>query len=144
SAWLDREWGTSALEDGAVGWDWFALQLDDGRDLMVYRLRRADGSASPFSGGSLIGADGSRRALAVDDVQLSPRDHWTSAASGVRYPVAWRLVIPSEDLELTVSPVLDNQELDLAVRYWEGAVRVSGSSSGAPVAGRGYLELAGY
>lgn len=144
TAWLDREWGTSALEDGAVGWDWFALQLDDGRDLMVYRLRRPDGSSSPFSGGSLIDADGTRRELAVDDVQLEAVDHWTSGASGVRYPVAWRLAIPSEELSLSVRPVLENQELDLTVRYWEGAVRVSGSSRGVPLGGRGYLELAGY
>jgi predicted secreted hydrolase len=144
SAWLDREWGTSALEDGAVGWDWFALQLDDGRDLMFYRLRRADGSAIPYSGGSLIGADGSRRALAADDVRLEPTATWTSRASGVRYPVAWRLGIPSLDIELAVTPYLENQELDLTVRYWEGAVRARGTAGGAPVGGRGYLELAGY
>jgi predicted secreted hydrolase len=129
SAWLDREWGTSALEDGAVGWDWFALQLDDGRDLMFYRLRRADGA---------------RRALTVEDVRLEPTAAWTSPASGVRYPVAWRLAIPSEGIELVITPVIENQELDLTVRYWEGAVRARGTARGGALTGRGYLELAGY
>lgn len=143
-AWLDREWGTSALEDGAVGWDWLALQLDDGRDLMFYRLRRADGSASPFSGGSLIGTDGARRALALEDVRFEPTATWTSRATGVRYPVEWRVALPEERLELEIVPTLERQELDLTVRYWEGAVRARGTAQGEPIAGRGYLELAGY
>ncbi|MBN1237873.1 MAG: carotenoid 1,2-hydratase [Gammaproteobacteria bacterium] len=143
-AWMDREWSTSALTPDLEGWDWFALQLSDGRDLMVYRLRRRDGTASPYSGGSLIDADGARRRLDVEDFVLEPLDHWYSERTGTRYPVAWRLRLPDEDLQLEVRPYVDDQELDLSVRYWEGAVSVEGRSGSGPVTGNGYLELAGY
>lgn len=143
-AWMDREWSTSALGRDEVGWDWFALQLGDGRELMFYRLRRRDGTASPFSGGSLIEADGTRTALGAGDVSLEPLDYWASAASGARYPVAWRLAVRGGALDLTVRPWLRDQEIDLSVRYWEGAVKVEGSDGGRQVGGNGYLELVGY
>ncbi len=143
-AWMDREWGTSALSEGVVGWDWFALQLSDGSDLMFYRLRRNDGTAGPYSGGALIGADGRVQRLAASDVELEVLDRWTSPVSRAQYPVAWKLVLPRERLELEVTPYLPNQELNLSVRYWEGAVRVSGRMDGQPLSGNGYLELAGY
>ncbi len=60
---MDREWSTSALGADQVGWDWFALQLSDGRDVMIYRLRRRDGSIDPFSAGTIVGADGLARPL---------------------------------------------------------------------------------
>lgn len=141
-AWMDREWSTSALSPGVAGWDWFALQLDDGRDLMFYRLRLADGSASPFSGGSVVGRDGQRRPLSGDDVRLVPLRTWTSPTTRVRYPVEWELTVSSEDLDLTIAPRLDGQELDLAVRYWEGAVEARDRQS--EITAVGYLELAGY
>jgi len=143
-AWMDREWSTSALSPDVEGWDWFAIQLSDGRDLMLYRLRRHDGSTSPFSGGSLVAADGTRTPIGPDDFVLTPLEHWRSARSGVRYPIAWRATLPRLGLELEARPVLDEQELVLSVRYWEGAVRVSGRANGEPVAGHGYVELAGY
>ena len=137
--WLDREWSTSALSAGQVGWDWFALHLDDGRDLMVYQLRRADGTADPYSKASVISADGAKRGLGVDAYSLEPLGTWASA-DGAAYPTAWRVRIPSEDLDLTVTAVLDASELDDAtVRYWEGAVDVRGSATG-----RGFLEMTGY
>ncbi|HEX5421047.1 MAG TPA: lipocalin-like domain-containing protein, partial [Gammaproteobacteria bacterium] len=105
-AWIDREWSTSALSKGDVGWDWFALQLADGREIMFYRLRRRNGSASPFSGGSLIDAGGQRLSLDESDVQLEPLEYWTSNKSGARYPVAWRVSIPKQALTLTVRPYL--------------------------------------
>jgi predicted secreted hydrolase len=144
SAWIDREWGTSALSPGVVGWDWFALQLSDGRELMYYRLRHASGDASPFSGGSIVGADGESRRLAADDVRLTVVDYWRSGRTGIRYPVAWRMEVPSEDAVLEIAPYLEGQEVDLSVRYWEGAVRVEGSRGTSRVTGQGYLELAGY
>jgi len=144
AAWLDREWGTSALSTNVEGWDWFALQLSDGRDLMYYRLRQTDGGTSPFSGGSLLAADGSTVALEPDMVELAVIDYWRSRSSGVSYPVAWRLNIPEQNMELEVTPYLPDQEIDLSVRYWEGAVSVSGQANGASIAGNGYLELAGY
>ena len=144
SSWLDREWSTSALEEGQVGWDWFALQLSDGSDLMAYRLRRADGSSDEPSSGTLVGADGSSQRLAAGDFSIEPRDWWISPATGVRYPSGWRLTVPGAELDLVITPLLPNQEIALSVRYWEGAVAVEGSSASGAVTGHGYVELTGY
>ena len=143
-AWMDHEWSTSALHRDLAGWDWLALQLDDGRDVMVYQLRRRDGAPDPHSAGTLIAADGSTRALAQEDATLEVLDHWTSAASRVRYPSRWRLTIPAADLSLEITPRLAAQELIVGTRYWEGAVSVQGMAGGRPVSGRGYVELVGY
>jgi predicted secreted hydrolase len=143
-AWMDREWSTSALAPDQVGWDWFALQLDDGRELMVYRLRRRDGGVSPESQGTLVGPDGASQSLDHDAVEVSVLDHWTSPREGTRYPARWRLRVPAAALDLAVTPLVADQELDLAVRYWEGAVEVEGTGAGAPVRGAGYVELVGY
>ena len=143
-AWMDREWSTSALHRDLAGWDWLALQLDDGRDVMVYQLRRRDGAPDPQSAGTLIAVDGSTRALAREDATLEVLDRWTSPASRVRYPSRWRLTIPTADLAVEITPRLAAQELIVGTRYWEGAVRVQGTAGGRPVSGRGYVELVGY
>jgi predicted secreted hydrolase len=143
-AWMDREWSTSALHRDLAGWDWIALQLDDERDVMVYQLRRRDGSPDPHSAGTLVAADGSTRRLAPEDAKIEVLDHWTSAASGVRYPSRWRLTIPAADLAVEITPRLAAQELIVGTRYWEGAVRVQGVAGGPSVSGRGYVELVGY
>jgi predicted secreted hydrolase len=143
-AWMDREWSTSALGSGVEGWDWFALQLDDGRELMFYLLRRGDGAIDPFSAGTLVAADGTTRALEPRDVRVETLAHWTSPRSGVRYPARWRLSVPSAALRLEIEPRLANQELIVGTRYWEGAVAVAGSSAGGLIAGQGYVELVGY
>jgi predicted secreted hydrolase len=143
-AWMDREWSTSALGRDLAGWDWLALQLDDGRDVMVYQLRRRDGAPDPHSAGTLIAGDGRTRPLAREDATLEVLDHWTSAASRVRYPSRWRLTIPTADLSVEITPRLAAQELIVGTRYWEGAVRVQGISGGRQVSGRGYVELVGY
>jgi predicted secreted hydrolase len=143
-AWMDREWSTSALGPDLVGWDWLALQLDDGRDVMVYQLRRRDGTQDAHSAGSLVAADGATRPLAREDARLEELDHWTSPRSHVRYPSRWRLTIPGADLRLEITPRLPDQELIVGTRYWEGAVRVEGRSAGRPISGRGYVELVGY
>lgn len=144
NSWLDREWGTSSLEKGQNGWDWFALQLSDGRDLMFYRLRRGDGTSDPFSAGTLALPDGSVQTLSPDDVRIETLGSWTSPKSGARYPSRWRMLLPSVGLELEVVPRTADQELRTTVRYWEGAVSVRGTSSGKPVEGEGYVELTGY
>jgi predicted secreted hydrolase len=146
SAWLDREWSTSALADGQVGWDWFALQLDDGWDMMIYRLRRADGSADVHSGGVLIDPAGLRVPLEWGrGVDMEATGAWTSPIDGSVYPSGWRITVPGRGWDLTVTPRIAEQELDVSFRYWEGAVAVSGAGErGAPVAGRGYVELTGY
>ena len=138
-SWMDREWSTSALGPNQVGWDWFSLQLDDGRELMYYQLRNEDGSASRFSDGTLVGPDGSTESVTAADVSLEIHDTWTSPDGTHTYPVDWTLRIPSRDIDLRITPYFPGQELDVSVRYWEGAVRVTGSHSG-----RGYVELTGY
>ena len=143
-AWMDREWSTSALGPGLVGWDWIALQLDDGRDLMVYRLRRRDGSTDPHSAGVLVSGAGATLALAPAELTLDALDHWTSPRSRVRYPSRWRLAVPGAGLDLAITPRLADQELIVGTRYWEGAVRVEGTAAGRPIGGRGYVELVGY
>jgi predicted secreted hydrolase len=143
-SWMDREWSTSALGENQVGWDWFALQLSDGGELMYYQLRQRDGSADPFSGGTLIPAHGEPVRLSREDVRLEVGDTWKSPNSGATYPARWRLAVPSHNLTLELTPALANQELPVSVRYWEGSVRLSGSHAGVPVTGRGYVELTGY
>jgi predicted secreted hydrolase len=144
TSWMDREWSTSALGAGLVGWDWFALQLDDGRDLMIYRLRRADGSPDPHSAGSLVGHDGTTARLGAGDVTIDVLDWWTSARTGVRYPSRWRLALPREGLTLDITPRLAAQEWAEPLRYWEGAVVARGAAGAVAVAGEGYVELVGY
>ncbi|HEX6212855.1 MAG TPA: lipocalin-like domain-containing protein [Methylomirabilota bacterium] len=143
-AWMDREWSTSALGTAVEGWDWFAVQLDDGRELMVYVLRRRDGTIDPFSAGTLVAADGTSGRLEAADVRIETLAHWTSPHSGVRYPARWRFSVPSAELRLEIEPRLADQELRVGTRYWEGAVTAAGSSGGRPVAGQGYVELVGY
>jgi predicted secreted hydrolase len=138
-AWMDREWSTSALGTEVEGWDWFAVQLDDGRELMLYLLRRRDGTVDPFSAGTLVAADGAARRLDATDLRVDTLAHWTSPRSGVRYPARWQVTVPPAGLRLLIEPRLADQELIVGTRYWEGAVAVTGSSTG-----RGYVELVGY
>jgi len=147
-AWFDHEFGSSQLSGDQVGWDWFSVALDDGSDLMVYHLRLADGSADSTSSGTLRRPDGSRRHLRREDFRLEPTAHWTSPETGTRYPSAWLLSLPGEELELRVEPVLPDQELrtpgSTGVTYWEGLCRFRGIRAGRPVLGWGYVELVGY
>ncbi len=140
-AWLDREWSTSALGADQAGWDWFSLQFDDGRELMYYRLRKQDGTTDPHSAGSLIGPDGEVTRLAAEDVTLQPLEYWQSPAGG-RYPIRWRMQVRQLEQPLTLRALLPQQEVDQSVRYWEGAVEISGPQG--RVLGRGYAELTGY
>lgn len=144
TSWMDREWSTSAVTDNQVGWDWFALQLSDGREIMFYQLRQRDGSVDPFSSGTLIMPDGSARHLKRDDVRIEVLDEWQSPRGGSPYPSRWRVSIPSESLELDVRPYIANQEMNVSVRYWEGAVHFEGTSQGEPITGSGYVEMTGY
>lgn len=143
SSWLDREWSTSALGVEQAGWDWFALQLDDGRELMFYQLRRRDGAVDPFSAGMFIDRNGGGTPLRAPDVGVEVTERWTSPRGGV-YPARWRLTVPALDLVLDIKPVLADQELMVSVRYWEGAVDVRGVERGRALTGVGYVELTGY
>jgi predicted secreted hydrolase len=137
-AWLDREWGSGSLGAKQRGWDWFALQFQDGSALMFYSLRNQDGSRNSNSSGTWIDASGHGRTLAADQVSIDVRDYWTSPRGG-RYPSRWTVRVPSAGVDVEVRPVLADQELGTRPRYWEGAVDLRGTRSG-----RGYVELVGY
>ena len=138
NSWFDREWSSSALAADQAGWDWFALQLDDGRDLMFYRMRGTDGKAQRFSNGVLVDAEGQAQRLDAAQVDVTPDYFWRNE-DGVGYPLGWHLRVPAHGLDLRIRARFDDQEMRHAVRYWEGAVGVSGSHAGV-----GYLELSGY
>jgi len=149
-AWLDQEFGSSQLSADQVGWDWFSVALDDGTDLMLYRMRLRDGTADATSSGTIRrpADEGPGRHLPRDAFTIEVLGTWTSEASGATYPSGWRLRVPSERLELLVEPVLEDQELltpgSTGVTYWEGLCRFTGTRAGRPVAGEGYVELVGY
>ena len=147
-SWMDHEFGTSFLEPGQVGWDWFSIQLDDGADLMVFQLRRSDGEPDEHSAGTWVSRDGVPSGLGRSDVSLLPGRRWTSPSSGAAYPVEWRVEVPGRQARFDVVAALDAQELhtdaSTGVTYWEGAVDVSGQIGDRQVTGRGYLEMTGY
>jgi predicted secreted hydrolase len=141
-AWLDHEWSSELLPDGAQGWDWVGINLADGSALMAFRLRDTSGNPQ-WAAGSLRSTGKIDQIFTPQEVNFSPLRRWRSPRTGIEYPVAWRLQIGQRAFEL--SPLLDDQELDsrrsVGTVYWEGAIRVS--ENGQP-AGEGYLELAGY
>jgi predicted secreted hydrolase len=148
TAWFDHEWGPGGLPGQVAGWDWFALQLDDGSDLMLYRIRERGGSATAFSSGTFTPGKGEPRSLPWKDVDLRETAFWKSPRSGARYPAGWTIGIASLGLAVSVTPLLPDQELvterSTGVTYWEGACRVEGTREGRPIAGRAYAELTGY
>jgi predicted secreted hydrolase len=129
-AWMDHEWFTEQLAPDQVGWDWFSVQLDNRTELMLFELRRKDGSIDPYSSGTFIDAKGVARHLRHEDFSLVALSRWE------KYPVEWRLRVPSLNIDVTCRPLLRNQKLR---GYWEGAVDYSGSQTGV-----GYLEMTGY
>jgi len=143
-SWMDHEFSTSALAIDQVGWDWFALQLSNGSELIVYQIRKADGSIDPFSSGTLIAPDGSSTQLNRADFQIIVETTWKSPHTQATYPSRWRLNVPSINLSLEIEPYLADQELNLSYSYWEGAVHFSGTAAGQVVNGDGYIEMTGY
>ena len=148
TTWMDHEFGSADLGPDLVGWDWFSMQLENGTDLMLYRLRRTDGSADPASSGTLVDRDGRTQHLTVKDFSMEPTAYWTSPKSTARYPQRWHIVIPSRHLDLDTIPQLAGQELvtsrSTQVTYWEGAIEVNGVAQGTAIKGQGYMELTGY
>ena len=148
TSWMDHEFGSGGLGQDQVGWDWFSVQFDSNVELMLYLLRKRDGSHDPASSGTLIFPDGTKRHLKREDFVVRTREQWTSPLSRAQYPAQWTLEVPSVPLRVTVTPVLSDQELrtenSTRVTYWEGAVDVRGHYRNAPVAGNGYVELTGY
>lgn len=143
TAWLDHEWSEQPLPAQAQGWDWIGMNLLDGAALAAFRLRRPDGSAL-YAGGSLRPMGGPVRVAGPGDVVFSAQRHWVSPASGVRYPVQWRLQVWGETY--TVRAVIDAQEIDSRAStgnlYWEGLSELW--SPEGRLLGHGYLEMAGY
>jgi predicted secreted hydrolase len=143
SAWMDHEWFTYQLADNQVGWDWFSVQLDNGADLMLFRLRRADGSIDPHSAGTYIDREGHATHLNQSDFSLEPLALWRSPHTHASYPVRWRVSVPVRNLSLQCSASLPDQELPaengIGNTYWEGSVKYTGSATGV-----GYLEMTGY
>jgi len=148
TAWMDHEFSTHSMPEGLEGWDWFSIQLDNQWDLMIYQLREKDGTPSPFSSGSLIDPRGKRLPLHPQDFQIDVLDHWKSPKSQGVYPIRWKVTLPRQKIDLTITPFFKEQELltpeSTRITYWEGAVEVKGKWEGNPVSGRGYTEMTGY
>ena len=148
TAWMDHEFFSNQLDPSQAGWDWFSLQLDDSSELMLYRLRRKDGSEDPYSAGTYVNPWGHSRFLTSDAFSLEPSQRWKNPNSGTTYPIRWRVRVPSLDVDLEISTPLLDQEFTGASRfapsYWEGVIDIHGESSSHPVKGRGYLEMTGY
>ncbi len=144
SSWMDREWSSASLSKEQVGWDWFALQLSDHSELMFYRFRRKDGKQDDNNAGAIFNADDSKISLNFSDVTIKVVEHWKSPHTQISYPSKWHISIPSQGVELDVKPLINDQELNVRYRYWEGAVIVSGNKYDQDINGQGYVELTGY
>jgi predicted secreted hydrolase len=139
TAWMDHEWFSNLLEGSTQGWDWFSAQFDNHTELMLFQVRGKE----PYSSGTYVDAAGRAVHLKRSDFAVQPLDYWTSPKTGARYPVRWRVVVPSLKISVECAAAIPDQELvskdKYTPTYWEGSVRYSGSVSGV-----GYLELTGY
>lgn len=142
-SWFDREISTRGLGKNEKGWDWFSIQLDDGREIMLYLIRKSDGTAGIYSSGTMIYKDGKYRRLSLTDFKVRVLAHYKSKKTGARYPSLWRINVPSESLDLEITPLLPDQEFSgrfsTGNYYWEGTCRVEGTAKG-----RAYVEMTGY
>lgn len=148
-AWMDHEFFTHQLEPDQVGWDWMSLQLEDNTELMLYRIRRKDGSFDSFSAGTYVDPHGKSTHLRARDFLLQPlSERWTSPDTRAVYPIAWKIAVPELGIELKTQTALAGQELPgnggFVPAYWEGAISVAGHRGKMPVRGVGYLEMTGY
>lgn len=145
-AWFDHQWG-NFISVGAGGWDWFAVQLENGADLTISLVHDEDRQVV-MSYGTLVPPDGAVVHLETGDFEVTSIDTWTSPHSGATYPSRWTIALPQRELTLDLIPTMSDQELltvaSTGVIYWEGEVEVTGTMAGEPVAGLGYVELTGY
>jgi predicted secreted hydrolase len=147
ASWMDHEFFSQPRETSESGWDWLSLQFDNDTELMLYRLRRKDGSVDPYSSGSYIDAQGNCHYLSFNDFSMTPAgETWTSPETAGKYPIRWHITIPGLGLQADVGTPLATQELvgRIGPSYWEGAIDISGQQSGNPLHGVGYLEMTGY
>lgn len=148
AAWMDREFGTWTPTENQKGWDWFSIQLDNNCELMCYQLRNSANEVSPFSSGTYVNENGDFEHLTHEDFTIEPTGFWKSPGSHATYPSGWRIKVPKMGLDLTVEPVIEDQELDTRgttmIIYWEGACKVAGKAGEFDIKGRAYVELVGY
>lgn len=147
-AWMDHEFGSAALRETQQGWDWFSIQLDNDAEIMLYIIRKTDGSPDVTSSGSIVTSEGDVIPLRREQMRITPLAKWKSKKSGATYPMGWRIELPPYGVMLTLQPLLREQELitsgSTRITYWEGAVDVTGSFGGNAVRGEGYVEMTGY
>jgi predicted secreted hydrolase len=142
-SWMDHEFGTSTLGSDQIGWDWFSIQLDNQTEIMLFQIRQEDGSVSEFSSGTIINREGITENLQVNDFKIEVLDTWQTNDQ-VTYPNKWEIDIEQINLKMEITPVMNDQEMNLFFRYWEGAVRLNGTLNGEEITGYGYVELTGY
>jgi predicted secreted hydrolase len=145
-SWMDHEFGSNQLSKDQRGWEWFAIQFDDGAALMLYLLRNADGSTEPNSSGTWIDASGHAEYLPLKSIGATPSRIWTSPHSQQKFPLEWRIELPDRKVVLDIKPAQDDQEVrssNAGIGYYEGDIHVSGTINGKPVTARGYLEITG-
>jgi predicted secreted hydrolase len=146
--WMDHEFGSNQLRADQVGWDWFSIQLDNQTEMMLYLMRRKDGTVDPYSSGTLVNSTGTTKHLSLKDYRVEVLGRWKSAKSGADYPMKWKVTIPAEEIDLEITPAFPDQELitnrSTRVTYWEGAAQIRGQVRNQSVNGEGYVEMTGY
>ncbi len=147
-SWMDHEFSTSFLEEGQLGWDWFAIQLENNVEIMLYQMRRVDGSVDPFSSGTIVDDAGKVSHLSYVDFTIEPMQTWQSQETSAEYPAKWRVELPDYGYEMTIRPTFNEQEMtteeSTGISYWEGAVAIEADANGKKINGHGYVELTGY
>lgn len=146
--WMDHEISSSQLTGEQAGWDWAGIQFEDGREIMVYRLRRKDGGTDPASALAWVDEEGKTTHYRASEFRWEGSGQWRSPRTGAEYPLPVRLSAPDPRtgklVDLVLQPLTEDQEVDGAVSgvpYWEGACRVL--MDGKDV-GSAYVELTGY
>lgn len=147
TSWMDHEFFTGFMTPDEAGWDWLSVQFKDGSELMLYRMRRKEGSIDPYSSGSYVNANGRSRFLSSRDFVMTPAgDIWTSPETKAAYPLRWHVVVPELHLDFYVTTPLRSQEMTgkFGPSYWEGAIDSAGARKDSRARGVGYLEMTGY
>jgi predicted secreted hydrolase len=140
---MDHEFGTSTLGVEQIGWDWFSIQLNNETEIMLFQIRENDGSISQFSSGTVIYRDGITENLEMSDFNIEVLNTWQSS-DRITYPGKWKVTVDKLDIALEIIPLIEDQEMNLFFRYWEGAVQINGIFEGKEVSGYGFVELTGY
>jgi len=146
-AWMDHEFTSFKPKHSTRGWNWFAIQLASGYDVMLYQMHRTDGSVSTDCTGTLVDPEGNTSSIAKPSYRIEETSFWTSPRTGVTYPVRWTVLLTDVPATLDVKALIPDQEMvmkDSKISYWEGACTVTGPWAGSPVTGKAYVELTGY